>query len=145
MAIIALILGILGLTVFCWLGPVLGAGWAGALIAGSAAGGQMEIPVWPVWALGLGIGAGVPLVAVVLGLVGMRREGNRPAVAITGIVLGAVDILAAVIISGVFAAGFSIAHHAKSETDKARQQSLQEHEELRGQLEQQPEELERPL
>lgn len=145
MAIVALVLGILGLIVFCWLGPVLGAGWAGALMAASAAGGQMEIATWPVWALGLGIGAGIPLVAVVFGLVGLKREGNRPAVAIAGIVLGVVGILAAAIISGIVVAGLSIAEHAKAGAANQAELMLEDQEAMNAEFEQMQDDLRRAL
>ena len=103
MPIAALIFGILGLVIFCWLGPVLGGVWAG--FASVSAG---EFVAWPVWVLGLGLGASVPLLALILGALGMKKAPDQKGLGIAAIVISALGVIAALIIT-VVSNGLSLA------------------------------------
>jgi hypothetical protein len=100
MAVASLIFGILSFVVFWWLGPVLGSTWAGALMAGAVMKGTPQVITWPIWVLGLGIGVAVPLVAVVLGGVGLAKDDAK-GVAIGGLVTGAVGAVGGLILTAV--------------------------------------------
>ncbi len=100
MAVAALVLGILGFILFCWLGPLLGFTWASAAMASAAFEGNPQLVVWPIWALGLTIGVGVPFVAVILGAAAMKKDESK-GVAIGGLVIGCVAALGGLIITVV--------------------------------------------
>jgi hypothetical protein len=92
MAVVSLVLGILGLILFCWAGPGLGTLWVTAVSAGSLLQGQMTITTWPIWVCGLAIGVGLPLLGVILGIAGLKKEDSK-GISIGGIVLGVVAAL----------------------------------------------------
>ena len=108
MAVAALVLGILGIILFSWLGPFLGAAWATTLSVqaftdASSSGAGAEVVTWPLWALGLLIGVGVPALAVILGGISMAKTETK-GVAIGGIVTGVVGMLGGFILIFVFQA-----------------------------------------
>ena len=87
MPVAALILGILGLVVFCWLGPFLG-----FLVSGFATASAGELVTWPLWLIGGLIGGLVPLSALVIGLAGMKQEDSK-GICVAGMVMGVVAAL----------------------------------------------------
>ena len=108
MAVAALVLGILGVILFSWLGPAVGVAWATTLTIqafsqASTTGVAGEVVTWPLWLTGLVIGVGLPAVAVVLGAIGMAKTETK-GVAIGGIVTGAVGMIGGFILIFVFQA-----------------------------------------
>lgn len=104
MPVAALVLGILGFVVFSWLGPLLGVLWATQVNLSpilEGAGLEPQIVTWPVWAAGLTLGVGVPMIAVVLGAVALRQPESK-GVALGGIVTGAIGALAGFVLIFVF-------------------------------------------
>ena len=125
MGVASLVLGILGITVFCWLGPLLGGFWAGALMAGTVIDGQPQIIAWPVWALGLGVGVFPSVLAVLLGI-GTLVKGRQQGVGIGGIVTGLVSAVIAFVITFFAVKGLEIADEL-TDPDKVNiQQQLQQ-------------------
>ncbi len=92
MAAASLVLGILGLIVFCWAGPAIGTAWTTASSAGSALQGEAVVVIWPIWTLGLIIGVAIPLIGVILGIAGMKKEDSK-GICLGGIVLGVIAAL----------------------------------------------------
>jgi hypothetical protein len=89
MAVAGLVVGILGVVVFCWLGPFLGIVWFnGFTIENAANNGARAAITWPFWTAGLIVGVVIPLLAVVLSAFGLAR-GQRRGVGIAGIITGA--------------------------------------------------------
>ncbi|MFO8070436.1 MAG: hypothetical protein R6V85_01060 [Polyangia bacterium] len=86
MAVLSLVLGILAIALFSWGGPLLGFYLAEGGLEGSAA----------VHALGWSLGVAAPLIAVALGVVGLRR-GERRVVSAVGVALGGLGALAGVL------------------------------------------------
>lgn len=108
MAVAALVLGILGVILFSWLGPLLGALWATTLTAqafseASNSGQTAGIVTWPLWVLGLAIGVGVPAVAAVLGGISLGKTETK-GVAIGGLITGIVGMIGGFILIFVFQA-----------------------------------------
>ena len=94
MAVAALILGILSITVFWWLGFLLGAFWtAGASISPIMAMDLGAVETWPMWTLGLGFGVAVPLVGVGLGIGGIAK--GQKGISIAGIVTSLAGVVLA--------------------------------------------------
>jgi len=93
MGVVALALGILGVLVFSWLGPVLGGVWAGGVSVS-----QSEAVTWPLWVLGIGLGTVPALVAVGLGIAALKSEPKK-GVALAGLVTGAIGALGGLIIT----------------------------------------------
>jgi len=119
MHIAALIVGILSLVIFSWLGPTIGAGAATASLITSGevgAGGY----VW-----GILVGFIVPLLAVVFGFMGMKKSKGM---AITGIVLGGISAIIGLILTFLFVGGISAGMGALQEGlgDPAFQQMMQQ-------------------
>ncbi len=98
MAVAALVLGILGFIVFAWLGPLLGGLWAAGLMTDAAIKGSLEAIVWPIWALGIGIGVFLPLVAVILGAIAMGKDQSK-GVALGGLVVGLVSAIGGLVLT----------------------------------------------
>jgi hypothetical protein len=98
MHILALILGILSLVVFCWLGPTIGAG-AAAPSMEDAMAGNYEVSTGAGYLWGILIGGIIPLLAVVFGFMGLKKSKGM---AITGIVLGGLGALIGIILTFVF-------------------------------------------
>ena len=71
MGVLSLVLGILGLVLFDWLGASIGGGMVAASAMQSALAGNVEVSTGPIWAMGLLIGVLIPLVAVVTGMGGL--------------------------------------------------------------------------
>jgi hypothetical protein len=97
MAIAGLVLGILSIAFLWWLGFFLGGIWTvGASASTIMAGEPVAIETWRVWALGLGVGVAVPLIAVALGIAGMTKgqKGIGLAGAITGGVAAVLGLVA---------------------------------------------------
>jgi hypothetical protein len=88
MAVLSLVLGIVALALFSWGGPLLGFYLAEGGLEGSAA----------VHALGWSLGVAAPLVAVVLGVVGLRR-GQRRGMSAAGVALGGLGAVAGVLVT----------------------------------------------
>jgi hypothetical protein len=98
MGVLALVLGIVSLVVFDWLGFVL-AGVSMAVGTGaSALGGNPEVPMWPMMVFGWGMGVAIPLTSVVCGILAMRQESNK-GLGIAGMVIGGVATLIGVILA----------------------------------------------
>jgi hypothetical protein len=98
MHILALILGILSLVVFCWLGPTIGAG-AAAPSADQLMSGSFEVSTGAGYVWGILIGGVLPLLAVVFGFMGLKKSKGM---AITGIILGGLGAIIGVILTFVF-------------------------------------------
>lgn len=105
MGVASLVLGILGLLVFSWLGPLLGATWSGALMATSAFQGNPHVVVWPVWLVGLFVGVAFPLISVVLGAMTLKKEESK-GVGLVGLVVGSIATIGGLVLCFVFS--FSI-------------------------------------
>ncbi|MDJ0763883.1 MAG: hypothetical protein QNJ97_12960 [Myxococcota bacterium] len=100
MAVAALVLGILGVVIFSWLGPLLGVVWATSETAQTfgltgQTSGAPEIVTWPLWLMGLLFGVGIPLAAIILGGVAMKKTPSK-GVALGGVVTGAIGAIAAI-------------------------------------------------
>jgi hypothetical protein len=89
MGILALVLGILGLAVFDWLGMVIGSGIVGAATMKAALSGNFEVSTGPIWGFGIALGVVVPLVAVIAGILAVKAN-KRKGMGIAGIVCGAI-------------------------------------------------------
>ena len=98
MSVVSLVLAILGL-ILSVAGPVIGGLVAGGASVFSAFSGIPSLVEWPLWVFGIGLGCGVPAVAVVLGVLGLSREDNK-GVAIAGTVVGAVALCGGVLLGG---------------------------------------------
>ena len=95
MAIAGLIFGILSVTVFFWAGPTIGGLWsASKAVAMSLEGNPGVPPAWPIWVMGLILGVGVPLVALVISIGGLRQNKG---VAIGGLVTSGIAIMLGII------------------------------------------------
>ena len=131
MAVAALVLGILGFVVFSWLGPMLGAGWAAqatfeSFADASKTGLTPEVITWPLWTLGLIIGVGFPLVAVVLGGIALSKDQSK-GVAIGGLVSGAVGAISGFVLIFVFQAMAALGQAAVGQADPQQfQQGIQQ-------------------
>ncbi len=123
MGVASLVLGILGVVVFCWLGPTLGGIWAVGLSAT-----KQQVVTWPVWAVGLGMGVGIPMVSVILGIGGLAKSEHK-GVPLCGLVAGVVSAIAGVIITAVIAlGGGALAEQAgvPTEDDALQQKNMDE-------------------
>lgn len=98
MHILALILGILSLVLFSWLGPTIGAG-AAAPSAEDMASGSFEVSTGAGYVWGILIGVVIPLLAAVFGFMGMKKSKGM---AITGLVLGILGAILGAILTFVF-------------------------------------------
>lgn len=144
MAVAALVLGILGIILFSWLGPFLGAAWATTLSVQSFSdatnsGVSPEVVTWPLWVLGLIIGVGLPALAVVLGGISMAKIETK-GVAIGGIVTGVVGMLGGFILIFVFQAIALVSQAAvggMNDPDQIKQQMQQLQQQLDDPLAQQ--------
>lgn len=117
MAVASLILGILGFVIFSWLGPLVGASWAGLTTAGSFIEGQPSLVTWPLLAVGITVGVVFPLLAVALGAVAMAKS-DKKGIALGGIVTGALGALGGAIITFViYQAAVLTATHAGDMVD----------------------------
>lgn len=126
MAVASLILGILGLILFCWAGPALGTAWATASSAASALQGDTVIVIWPIWTLGLIIGVAIPLIGVILGAAGMKKEDSK-GICLGGIVIGLVAAIIGFALTFAAASAFSFVDELKgSDQFDQMQQQLQQ-------------------
>jgi hypothetical protein len=89
MGILALVLGILGLAVFDWLGMTIGSGMVAASTMQAALSGNLVVSTGPIWGFGIALGVVVPLVAVVAGILAIKAN-KRKGMGIAGIVCGAI-------------------------------------------------------
>ncbi len=89
MGILALVLGILGLAVFDWLGATIGGGMVAAQTMQSALSGKLEVSTGPIWGFGIALGVVIPLVAVIAGIMAVKAN-KRKGMGIAGIVCGAI-------------------------------------------------------
>lgn len=87
MAIAGLVLGILGVTVFCWLGPAVGALWSASEAVSASAAAP---PTWPVWVMGLILSVGVPAAALFLSIGGLRKNKG---IAIGGLITSGTSMI----------------------------------------------------
>jgi hypothetical protein len=123
MHILALILGILSLVVFCWLGPVIG-GIMAAPSAEQIMSGSYEVSAGAVYIWGILIGGVIPLLAVVFGFMGLKKSKGM---AITGIVLGGLGAIIGIIMTVVTASAMGMASDlAGGLSDPAMQQMMQQ-------------------
>ncbi len=95
MHILALILGILSLVVFCWLGPLIG-GIAAAPSADQIMSGNLEVSTGAIYIWGILIGGVIPLLAVVFGFMGLKKSKGM---AITGIILGGLGAIIGIVMT----------------------------------------------
>lgn len=93
MGILSLVLGILGLVVFDWLGMTIGSGIVAANSIQTALTGKLEVSTGPIWGFGIALGVVVPLIAVAAGILAIKAN-NRKGLGIAGMVCG---IVAAII------------------------------------------------
>ena len=123
MAAASLVIGILGFILFCWAGPALGTAWATASSASSAIQGEAVIFIWPIWTLGLIIGVAVPLIGVILGIAGMKKEDSK-GICIGGIVIGIVSAVIGFALTFAAVSAFSFVDDLKDsdQFDKMQQQ-----------------------
>jgi hypothetical protein len=101
MPVAALVLGILGLVLFSWLGPAIGFTVAGVMTASSG-----QLVTWPLWLIGGIVGGLFPLSAVFVGLGGLKQEDSK-GICVAGMVLGGVAALLGLgITAGVVVLGY---------------------------------------
>ncbi len=93
MGILSLVLGILGLAVFDWLGMTIGSGIVGANTMKAALSGNFDVSTGPIWGFGIGIGVLIPIIAVLAGIMAISSK-KRKGLGIAGLVTG---LIAAVI------------------------------------------------
>ncbi|MDD5305793.1 MAG: hypothetical protein PHU25_00590 [Deltaproteobacteria bacterium] len=137
MGVIALVLGILGLVVFDWLGFVLAGSFMIVGGAASAISGDVSVPVWPVVVFAWGMGVVLPLVSVVFGILAMRQPTGK-GLGIAGLVIGGVATIIGVILALVLQFGASAGNEyieqnkgqldvlTKSMNDPATQKQIQQ-------------------
>jgi hypothetical protein len=89
MGILSLVLGILGLVLFDWLGASIGAGMVAAKTMEAALQGNLEVSAGPIWAMGLILGVLIPLVAVVTGVLAIK-SGKKKGLGIAGLICGGI-------------------------------------------------------
>jgi FtsH-binding integral membrane protein len=77
MGALALVLGILSLIVFDWLGVAIGSAIATASMVQAAMTGKFEIPTDPIWQYGIGISVVLPLASMVVGIIAMKNPEKR--------------------------------------------------------------------
>ena len=117
MAIAGLIFGILSATVFWWAGPTIGGLWsASKAVSMSLAGNAGVPPAWPIWVMGLTLGVGVPLIALVISIGGLRQNKG---VAIGGLVTSCVAIVLGFITTMGAAFALNVAAAAEDNSPKA--------------------------
>jgi hypothetical protein len=118
MAAASLVIGILGFILFCWLGPVLGGAWA-----------AIAATVWPIWTVGLIVGVAVPMVGIILGSIGMKKEDSK-GICLGGIVIASVAAVIGLTLTIVFASTFKLVDEKLSNVsdqfDQAQQQLQQQ-------------------
>lgn len=118
MAAASLVIGILGFILFCWLGPVLGGAWA-----------AIAATVWPIWTVGLIVGVAVPMVGIILGSIGMKKEDSK-GICLGGIVIASVAVVIGLTLTIVFASTFKLVDEKLSNVsdqfDQAQQQLQQQ-------------------
>lgn len=102
MGILSLVLGILGVVVFSWLGPVIGMLIVGKNAVSSAMTGTLDVSLTPIWAFGIALGVVVPLVAVVTGILTLR-DADRKGLGVAGIVTGGIAAVAGLVITLIVA------------------------------------------
>ncbi len=105
MAVLSLILGILSLVVFCWLGPTIG-GLTGAPSMEQMMSGNAEFSTGAVWGWGIAIGVILPLLAVVFGIMGVK---TKKGLALAGIIMGAIGAIVGIVITWTTATGLGAA------------------------------------
>ncbi len=98
MGVLSLVLGILGLVLFDWLGVTIGAGMVAASTMQGALQGNMEVSAGPIWALGLLIGVPIPLVAVLTGVMAIK-SGKKKGLGIAGLICGAIAAVIGIIMT----------------------------------------------
>ncbi len=89
MGILSLVLGILGLVVFDWLGMTIGSGIVAANSLQGALTGNLVVSTGPIWGFGIAIGVIIPLIAVVAGVLAIQAN-KKKGLGIAGLVCGAV-------------------------------------------------------
>ena len=114
MGILSLVLGILSLVVFDWLGMTIGSGMVGAATLKAAMTGSFEVSTGPIWGFGLGLGVFVPLIAVAAGAFAIKSK-KKKGLGISGLVMGIV----AAVIGGVLTFGAASAVDAAAELGKS--------------------------
>ncbi len=107
MCIAGLILGILSVTVAFWAAPSIGTLWSAAL----AFSGTSAPPAWPIWLMGLGIGAGLPLIGILLSIIGIVKKQSK-GIGIAGIVICAIGLILSIIFTSGAAVAVDIAGNA---------------------------------
>ncbi len=118
MAVASLVLGVLSFIMFSWLGPFLGVGWATqatieSFTRAEQIGQTPQIVTWPLWLLGLLVGVGIPLLAVILGSVAIAKDQSK-GVAIGGLVTGILGAISGFIFIFIFQAFASFGQAALS-------------------------------
>jgi hypothetical protein len=98
MGVLSLVLGILGLVLFDWLGASIGGGMVAASAMQSALAGNVEVSTGPIWALGLLVGVLIPLVAVVTGALAIK-SGKKKGLGIAGLICGAIAAVIGIILT----------------------------------------------
>lgn len=128
MAVASLVIAILSVILFCWAGPMLGAAWAGVAVASSFGGdGPATIVTWPVWTLGLAVGVGIPLLAVMLGIVGLRDEKSK-GISLAGIIVGLVAAILGLMGTLIAVGFYNVVDDLSADSDQMQQfqQQLQQ-------------------
>jgi len=116
MAVAGLVLGILSVTVLWWLGFFLGGLWtAGASVSTIMAGGPVAVEAWRIWTLGIGVGVVVPLIAVGLGIGGVKK--GQTGIGIAGIVTGGLAAVLGLAFTILSAFALNVAESVQSQTD----------------------------
>ena len=93
MAVAGFVFGLLSVAVFWWLGVTLGGIWAaGVSVEAVMNGGESSFATTPFWIMGLGIGVGLPVIAIVLSGIGLVK-GQSKGIGLIGIVTGSVAAL----------------------------------------------------
>ncbi|HUT76612.1 MAG TPA: hypothetical protein VM285_02940 [Polyangia bacterium] len=127
MHVLALILGILSLVVFCWLGPLIG-GIMAAPSAEELMSGNFEMSAGAIYVWGILIGGVLPLLAVVFGFMGLKKSKGM---AITGMVLGGLGAIIGIVMTVMAGAAVGMASEMagglqQGLNDPAMQQMMQQ-------------------
>ena len=98
MGVLSLVLGILGLVLFDWLGVTIGTGMVAASTMEAALQGNVEVSSGPIWALGLLVGVLIPLVSVITGVMAIK-SGKKKGLGIAGLICGSIAAIIGVVLT----------------------------------------------
>jgi hypothetical protein len=127
MAVLSLVLGIVSIAIFSWLGPVIGAA-VGAPSAEQLMSGTGTFSSGPAYGIAVFISIILPIISLVFGIMGLKKKKG---VSIAGIITSAFGLLLGIILTVVIVGGASAAMSLaqgglSSLNDPAAQKQLQD-------------------